>query len=372
MVISFICGSLEPGLDGVGDYTRRFASELIRLGNQVALISINDHYIELLFSGTQFSEGFDIPVERVPSSLPEIERFYFLEKFIAKFDPEWISLQFVPFAFNSKGLPFTLADRLVKIGKGRRWHIMFHELWVGMNKEASVKHFFWGCVQRRLIVILIKKLKPVIHTQSQLYLEQLKQLGFQANYLPLFSNIPLVKLDLKEGQINNNSELVKNVSFVLFAAIHTGAPVDLFARDIALYSRSKGQKVSLIIIGRSSSEKERWAAAWEAEGLIVKIMGEQSVDCISAILSSASAGITTTPFALVEKSGAVAAMQEHGLPVVCVSYKWTARGINRFNLPNDIIEYPLWNIDSFLSSKQSIEAKQNIKEIANLFVMELA
>ena len=38
MKITFICGSLNPGQDGVGDYTRRLAAQLALDGHECQLI----------------------------------------------------------------------------------------------------------------------------------------------------------------------------------------------------------------------------------------------------------------------------------------------------------------------------------------------
>ena len=42
MKLLFLCSSLEPGRDGVGDYTRRLAGECLRQGHEVRLLSLND------------------------------------------------------------------------------------------------------------------------------------------------------------------------------------------------------------------------------------------------------------------------------------------------------------------------------------------
>ena len=42
MKFAFICGSLEPGRNGVGDYTRRLAGELAAQGHECLLVSLND------------------------------------------------------------------------------------------------------------------------------------------------------------------------------------------------------------------------------------------------------------------------------------------------------------------------------------------
>ena len=45
MNIAFICGSLEPGKDGVGDYLQRLGLELLQQGHKVSLIAIHDHFV---------------------------------------------------------------------------------------------------------------------------------------------------------------------------------------------------------------------------------------------------------------------------------------------------------------------------------------
>jgi hypothetical protein len=40
MRIVFLCFSLEPGRDGVGDYTRALAGELIRPGHEVCAVAM--------------------------------------------------------------------------------------------------------------------------------------------------------------------------------------------------------------------------------------------------------------------------------------------------------------------------------------------
>jgi hypothetical protein len=372
MRIVFLCGSLEPGHDGVGDYSRRLAGELTVRGHQVCLIAINDRKIKETIKGTQQLRGVLINTVRLPSFWPVEKKMQFLQPCINEFNPAWISLQFVPFAFQDKGLPFWLAGMLLKIGAGRRWHFMFHELWVGMNKEASISYKWWGLLQRMLISVLVKKIKPVvIHTQTELYLEQLRLLGFASAYLPLFSNIPVVTGSIKKEADNTSNGRNKEVVFVLFAGIHAGAPVDLFANDIASYSRENLTPVKLIMIGRNGTEQDKWAASWHAQGMQVQIMGEQPAESISSVFSKANVGITTTPFALAEKSGAVAAMQEHGLPVVCVSYPWTPRGIKELVLPERIMQYPHWNINTCIAGQNCNNGYNSLSTIATSFVETL-
>jgi hypothetical protein len=44
--ILFVCSCLEPGLDGVGDYTRRLAVELVALGHSCTLLALADGLVQ--------------------------------------------------------------------------------------------------------------------------------------------------------------------------------------------------------------------------------------------------------------------------------------------------------------------------------------
>ena len=146
--IVFICGCIEPGRDGVGDYTRRLSAELILTGHFTAIIAINDVHTTEIIDDHQVQGGIRIPTLRLPSLSTYKSRFGKAKMWLNSFDPNWISLQFVPFSFHAKGLPFALARDLSLLGEGRKWHIMFHELWVGMDKESPLKMRAWGYVSK--------------------------------------------------------------------------------------------------------------------------------------------------------------------------------------------------------------------------------
>jgi hypothetical protein len=66
MKIIFICGSLEPGQDGVGDYVRRLAAELILKQNEVSIIALYDKNVKRLRGEMQYDNGIQIPILRLP------------------------------------------------------------------------------------------------------------------------------------------------------------------------------------------------------------------------------------------------------------------------------------------------------------------
>jgi Trk K+ transport system NAD-binding subunit len=57
MKIAFICGSLEPGRDGVGDYTRRLAGELVKQQHEVLVIAFNDRQIKDTLKAVQYTDA---------------------------------------------------------------------------------------------------------------------------------------------------------------------------------------------------------------------------------------------------------------------------------------------------------------------------
>ena len=121
------------------------------------------------------------------------ERIGLAQQTLTAFGPDWISLQFVPYAFNPKGLVFGLARHLHQLFQGHQAQIMFHELWIGGAKESSTKHRLIGTVQKWLVLDLIEQLKPkVIHTSNQTYVTMLRRAGVTALSLPLFGNIPVL------------------------------------------------------------------------------------------------------------------------------------------------------------------------------------
>lgn len=372
MRIVFLCGSLELGCDGVGDYTRRLAGVLSKQGYKVCAIALNDAFISTVYDGSQLIEGVALPVLRLPANEPSQHRFSIAEKYVDAFNPSWISLQFVPFAYHPKGLPFRLGYYLLKICKGRKLHVMVHELWVGMEKGSSKKLLVWSAVQKLMIHSLFQKLKPtLINSQIQLYIEQILRLGFKATLLPLFSNIPVHSEIQKQHSGIVNISQKQQIIFVVFGTVHPGAPITEFASEVLAYSKSRDIETILTILGRSGSEQKSWVEKWTAVGLPVIIYAEQSEHEISRILSLATVGISSNPIALVGKSGTVAAMCEHGLPVLCVSHSWIPRHKTALEPLPGISEYHPGKLENYLDSKITPASSYNVCDIASSLIKSL-
>ena len=61
MKIIFLCGSLEPGRDGVGDYVLLLSGELVRQGHQASIIALNDVYLQEEYFGYKETNGISLP-----------------------------------------------------------------------------------------------------------------------------------------------------------------------------------------------------------------------------------------------------------------------------------------------------------------------
>ena len=331
--VLFICGGLEPGRDGVGDYSRLLAGELISQGNRAAMLAVNDRMIKTVVSASQTVGSQKIQTLRLPSGLKNEIRIELAKAFISEHEPDWLSLQFVIYAFNLKGLPFSLVKTLKSIGADRPWHIMFHELWIGMDDTSGLKNKLIGLIQKRIIKNLLAIIKPkIVHTQTELYMKKLNEIGSHSNYLPLFSNIPvynLEKVNLKTRYDFPNHQ----INFILFGHIHPGSHIDNFVNEITSFAKENSIRISLTTIGRNGAELRIWKTICAKYGLILNEFGEQSVKTISKQLANADIGITTTPIIQSEKSGTIAAMRAHGLPIICISKKWKVKNYEPKNTP---------------------------------------
>jgi hypothetical protein len=332
MKILFICGSLEPGKDGVGDYARLFSLELIKQGHEAALISLNDHFTATTLISA-LNPGSPDSILRLSATAQWDDRIKEAKKFIEDFKPVWLSLQYVSFAFNDKGLPFNLAKKIKLLTCNAKWHIMFHELRVGMDTESPFKHKVWGKVQEIILVNMLRVLKPsVITTQTQFYQLYLDKLGYKASLLPLFGNI--VKINETVNHVENI------VRIAVFGGIHFGAKINEFARWLKGTNRVQ---FHVDFIGSNGVEQEIWIQALTKNNIPYTLHGWLKDNEVSNALSNCKWALTSTPFYLVQKSGSVSAMIEHSLLVLCIARDWVPSSIDTKKL--DDTTAVNWNSD---------------------------
>lgn len=368
----FLCGSLEPGKDGVGDYTHRLAAELILRDHKIGIVALRDQHINHQIECSK-STGVDkiLPILRLPANWPAKRRFTKAKEWIETFQPDWVSLQFVIFSFQPKGLPFGLSNHLAGLAKNSRWHIMFHELWVGMHQNASNKFILWGWLQKGIVRSFLKKISPqVIHTQNLLFQFQLNNLtNVRPEILPLFSNIPKVIFEEPDSFSKKRENALIIVSF---GYLHPNAQTELFIEELGEYQKNNNTKICLQIIGHAGPQTSKWTKLCETNNIELKIIGNLSAEEISRLLQNASAGITTTAEPMVLKSGSVAAMREHGLPIICISNQWSPRRrILTDALPDGMFKFHKGAIESFLKSQKRDIHIVSVAEVSDLFLESL-
>lgn len=368
MNILFVCGSMKMGADGIGDYTRRLACELVRNGHKASVLAFSDRHIDTPINERQSSEGQEIEVLRVPAHLSDTEKFHSLEKFIKLVNPDWISVQYVLYAYNKKGLPFKFASSLKSICKGRKFEIMFHELWLGMEKYPLFKDKIYGFFQSRIIQNMMSKLKPqMVHTHSRAYQTLLAHYNINAVYLPIFSNIPVIH------ELHNKVDLSKKekLSFLLFGHISEGAPVELFAKELSNWCKTTGKYAEFIFAGRNGDAIMEWQNALKSNGIPYMHKGVLSTEELSDLMADSDIGIATTPILLYEKSGSVAAMIKHGLPVLNIAVEWVPEIDIHFDYIDNITEYKVGQLKDWLNVVKKNEPYMNLSVVSQQFIQDL-
>lgn len=355
MKFLFICGSLQPGKDGVGDYTRRFCSELIKKNHQVQIIALCDLEINSFVSEKQSIEDLKVQVHRIPRNSPTKQRYILTQEVLNDFRPHLVSLQFVPYSFNPKGLPFWLSPFLKSLKGDHKWHIMFHELWLGIDQESSIKHKLIGKLQQRIIKKVIAITKPtIVNTQNKLYQFHLKSNFIDSVVLPIFGNIPL------SGTKQENKEYIL---FTLFGTIHDGVPFKDFIADLMIISKNFDKPIKFIFIGKNGPLLKECISVLKQNNIDYDVLNIQTEKTISQVLINSDFGISTTPYFQTEKSGVYAAYREHQLTSICVAREWTPT--NGQYVIQNIIKYNKSNLNLKDSNLKIFDLKDILMQFIN-------
>ena len=369
MKIAFLCGSLEPGFDGVGDYVRMLASEVILQGHQAVIVAINDTHLKKEYCGIQKAQDIEVAVLRVPFTLYVRQRFERAQKWIDSFAPDWISVQFVPYAFHSKGLPLLSTFYLRNIIRKRRVHIMFHEMWVD-GKNGGVKLKFTSLLQKFLIKKMLHSFTPsVIHTHTPFYQFRLKKLGFTLSKpLPLFSNICF---------LNRNQQDQNIFRIGIFSQIEDSKSIISFLTAIGPQVVERKMQLEVLLIGERKSKMIDLRNMIERlENYKIRYTGFLTTEALSAALQSCTLGLTSVPRHLLGKSGSITAFLAHGIPVAAphIQKYYDSVQVGFFNseLCSSIVLEP--ELNQLCRSKQILfKAKEEIRldKIAKTFLSDL-
>ncbi|SEA98860.1 glycosyltransferase [Pedobacter hartonius] len=325
MRLVFLCGSLEPGRDGVGDYTRKLAGGLIAQGHSASVIAINDKYIQETDAALQHDHGKGVEVLRIPASMDWKAKALLAETYIKKNNPDWISLQYVSYAYQPKGMPLHMVQAFAGLLGKYRLQIMFHELWLGEKKNAALKARIYGFLQKKIVRSMLKKGKPqVIQTSIPLYQKILSNHGIKAGVLPIFSNISDLKLpydtyagEIPEWLVKDREDFVIGCNFGSF--YQESWDLTSLLVPFAAACKKIGKRPLIYSIGKISAGEKEWKelAAVYPEITFLTV-GACSQEMISYWLTYfTDFGIITTPAFIAGKSGSFMAFKAHGLYCFC-------------------------------------------------------
>lgn len=281
MRICLISGPHRPGKCGISDYVDLIADELNKRNHSTQKCSIESPNDLSLFS----------------KNLP---------------DADFYSLQFAPYSFSPYGFSgrpiFEFARSLYK----KKVMVNFHEIWIGAYPGAKWKESLIGWRQKREILKFLKIVKPrAIHSTNAAAIDRLKKEGVDVEYMYLFGNIPY---STKEGSSSNS----RNLKVAFFGTLYETFPYELLGHTLSQIAELLATKIELRIIGRqrNGNSLSKLIKMGEDKTFLVSETKELSPDEISQELQASSIGVSTTPYDIIGKSGATAAMFEHRLPIL--------------------------------------------------------
>jgi hypothetical protein len=363
MKILFLTPTLQEG-GGVADYTVMLAGALRGRGDHVRCVSLSERP----------GEGGDH--DRLDASLAWKSRRDRLQGILDEFRPDIVSLQYVPYGFHPKGLALRLPGVLASLRGAFRWHLMFHELWIGEEDHYTLLQRMVGGIQRRVVSALGKLAPAVIHTSNPEYCHRLQGIGMKAVELPLFGNIPVSAnaSGSRESLILRAVPAVQSHEtlwiMVFFGGLLPGwDPGELLGYLRAARILANIDRCLIVRLGKSGRNGDRlWQGLQEGatSDFSFTTLGEASPAIISSHLHAADFGIVTTPLHLLGKSGSAAAMREHGLPLIMT------RGAQSMNgkIPYDVI-LPGHHSADRLSGIRKSPPRERLTEVAERFRADL-
>lgn len=374
MHIVFLCGSLEPGRDGVGDYVRRLAGALLQQGHQAAAVALHDPFVDEETVSAQPADGEALPVWRLPASWSARRRFGRARQRVAALNPDWVSLQFVPYAFQTKGLPLLLGWQLRPLVRGRQVHVMMHETWLGAEAHVPLRRRLLVRLQRGTVRRLLHQLQPaVLHTHLPAYQAQIAALRWLARPLPLFSNIPVVPAPATR-------EVQARFRVGIFSQADKREVLAGFLRRLDVALAGSGLPLQVLLIGGTAAAMGALQAVLETEAGLrgrVHYTGFLEPGPLSEALQSCDLGLTPVPRHAVGKSGSTAAFLAHGRPVAAPAVHWgvAAEDVGFFSASlraTIVLEPDLQAVAVAREAAQQTPELLQVSTIARLFSDDLA
>ena len=294
-----------------------------------------------------------------------------MTRILKSFNPNVISLQYVPYSFDNKGLPLQLFLFLRLLTSDCKWHIMAHELWT-MPRHGLIKRLV-SCYQKFLTLYIFKLVNPIaLHVSNPFYKNLLSDCGISSSILPIFSNIPVIPLlnPTKDDEVWN---------FVFFGTLSPSWQYSTFLRRVeSARSYNSIKLCRFYLIGNCGDfANSLWKHLDYSTDKIYthfsfKCLGQLSSKKISHFLQLADFGVTSVPLHLLYKSGGVAAMISHNLPVIVTNI--SLYNPDCFKNFDNLGSYILMDHDfevNLASSRKSLPQIDRLGLTVNQFISEV-
>jgi hypothetical protein len=315
----------------------RLASGLAAEGHEAVVVAVRDH----LTVGQTPVRGMqgDVRVVRLPKHAADDDSGRWLSEELAAFAPDWVVLQFVCWGFADRGVLDPPPMGLIRALSSHRVAVYCHELWLGLERGATLRHRWWGRRQRESILRMLKLLRPVaVLTSNPVYSSVLRRFGWDAGIVPLVSNIPvhegaaadlLQTLKQRAGRLPWTTR-EEAVVLAVFGTVFPGWEPEPALRWLQAEAQRRGRSVVLISIGRPGPQGgellERHTRNAGISSSTV-ILGAAGPETVSGLLQEADIGLPSNGWLLLGKSGVAAAMRAHGLPMLVVRQEHAFRDL---------------------------------------------
>lgn len=332
--LAIICNAIEEGRNGVGDYARRLARTLAAMGVAVDLLALNDPDVAEPVETALDADHQSIRLMRIPALLDDEERTRVAAVALQRWRPDWVSLQFVCYGLGRRGVILRALFWLPRLLKPYRRQVMVHETWIGHQQTHSGRDKLIGAVQRLSVLLFLRRLHPAtIHTSNVLYQRQLAAGGLKAGLLPLFGNVPVgdATADWLTAAVEAACGLDISRArervwiFGIFGSIYPSWRGEPLLERIAAFAGRADRRVVIVSIGRAGEQAPTILSAWQRRfpDTSFVLLGPRTGEEVSQFLNSIDYAITAYPIYLLGKSGTVAAMLEHGVPVIASGEDFT-------------------------------------------------
>lgn len=300
--IQIISAALPPQLDGIGDHTALLAAQLAR----VARVKV------LLGSDEPASPLAGVSVEPCFSATDPRTCWKLLDR-VAADPPEWLLLQYNPFAYGRRGLNLQLPRVIRAIRRAcpqTRFALIVHETFVPVINWQFAVMTTW---QRWQFWQLCRAADTVLFSIEQWLLRFRRRYpDHESELLPVGSNVPAVPISRDEARRRLN--LPEGAMVLgLFGTAHPSRLLGTI-RVAAARAQSAGFDARLLYLGPDGQKVREQARDIPSitDGPLAPDEISRRLAAVDIFLSPYSDGIST-------RRGAMMAGLQHGLPMVGTS-----------------------------------------------------